>query len=315
MRIGIIGTRGVPNRYGGFGQLAEYLSRELVKRGHSVAVYNSHDHEYQEKSWEGVQIIHCNDPEHKLGSFGQFIYDYNCIKDSRSRNFDIILQLGYTSSSIWFFLLPKQSKIATNMDGLEWKRSKYNWGVQQFLKVAEWLAAKTSDTLVADSPVIATYLKNKYKEDSIQIAYGAHLFNTPDQNVLTEFKLAPYQYDLIIARMEPENNIETIIKGRVLAKTKRKLIIIGNVNSTPSGLRWKQKYASDEIIFLGTVFDIQKLNNLRFFSNLYFHGHSVGGTNPSLIEAMASKSLICSHENEFNRAVLGEEAFYFENDK
>ena len=107
MRIGIIGTRGIPNHYGGFEQFAEYLATDLVKKDCEVYVYNSSNHPYQEKTFKGVHIIHCNDPEEKMGTIGQFIYDMNCILDSRKRKLDIILQLGYTSSSIWSFLFPK----------------------------------------------------------------------------------------------------------------------------------------------------------------------------------------------------------------
>src|SRR5688500_15638665 len=101
MRIAILGTRGIPNHYGGFEQFAEYLSAGLVKLGHQVYVYNSHTHPYKLDVWEGVHIIHKYDPENNIGTAGQFIYDFNCIFDCRDRNFDIILQLGYTSSSIW----------------------------------------------------------------------------------------------------------------------------------------------------------------------------------------------------------------------
>ena len=179
MKIGIIGTRGIPNYYGGFEQFAEYLSVDLVKAGHEVFVYNSHSHPFQESNWNGVNIIHCNDPEDKMGTAGQFIYDLNCILDSRKRKFDIILQLGYTSSSIWGWLLPSKSIIVTNMDGLEWKRSKYSKPVQKFLQFAEYLGVKFSDHLIADSVGIQSYLKEKYKKDSVYIPYGANVFNSP----------------------------------------------------------------------------------------------------------------------------------------
>ena len=151
MKIAILGTRGVPNHYGGFEQFAEFFSVYLVEQGHEVCVYNSHNHPYQEKQFKGVNIIHQYDPEFKIGTAGQFIYDLNCILDSRKRNFDIILQLGYTSSSMWFFLLPKKATIITNMDGLEWKRTKYSKPIQKVLKFAEKLAVKSSDCLVSDS--------------------------------------------------------------------------------------------------------------------------------------------------------------------
>ena len=133
MKLAILGTRGIPNYYGGFEQFAQYLSKEFTSKGHEVYVYNSSAHPYKEKVWNGVNIIHCKDPEDKIGTAGQFIYDLNCILDSRKREFDIILQLGYTSSSVWNWLFSKKPVIITNMDGLEWKRSKYSKLVQRFL--------------------------------------------------------------------------------------------------------------------------------------------------------------------------------------
>ncbi|RYZ18900.1 MAG: DUF1972 domain-containing protein, partial [Chitinophagaceae bacterium] len=121
MKIALLGTRGIPNHYGGFEQFAEYFAVYLAGKGHEVYVYNSGHHPYQEKTFKGVNLIHCTDPEDKIGTAGQFIYDLNCILDSRKHSFDIILQLGYTSNSVWHFLLPKKPVIITNMDGLEWK--------------------------------------------------------------------------------------------------------------------------------------------------------------------------------------------------
>ena len=313
MKIAILGTRGIPNYYSGFEQFAEFFSVYLVEKGHEVSVYNSHNHLYQEKTFKGVHIIHQNDPEHKMGTFGQFIYDFNCIMDSRKRDFDIILQLGYTSNSIWFFLLPKKSLIMTNMDGLEWKRAKYSKMVQQFLKFAERLAALSSDFLIADSIGIQTYLKEKYNKEATYIAYGATAFDNPDEAVIEGYNLSKYNYNLIIARFEPENNIEMVLEGVVESKTTMKILVIGD-HKTSYGSYLKNKFKKQEhIIFLGGVFNLQHLNNLRYFSNLYFHGHSVGGTNPSLLEAMASRALILAHDNRFNKAILKDNAFYFSN--
>lgn len=311
MKIAILGTRGIPNYYGGFEQFAEYFSVYLAKQGHEVYCYNSHNHKFQENKFKGVHIIHQHDPEYKYGTFGQFIYDYNCIKDSRKRNFDVILQLGYTSNSVWFFMLPKNSVIVTNMDGLEWKRSKYSWPVQQFLKVAEWLAAKSSDYLIADSLGIQSFLKKKYKKNSEYIAYGAHLFSNPSEAVLQQYNVEKEQYNMIMARFEPENNIEMVLNGVVASKTKTPILVIGN-HQTKFGEYLKNKFQNNENIrFLGGIYNIEHLNNLRYFSNLYFHGHSVGGTNPSLLEAMASKALIIAHHNDFNKGILVKNAFYF----
>ena len=313
MKIAILGCRGIPNAYGGFEQFAEYLSQGLVEKGHEVYVYNSHTHPYQEKEWNGVQIIHCYDPENKLGTAGQFIYDFNCIMDSHKRNFDIILQLGYTSNSIWGNFLPKQSIIITNMDGLEWKRSKYSKKVQRFLQWAEKKAINTSDYLVADSLGIQEYLQNKYEVASKYIPYGAYTFTTPDEQVLSQYQVTPYNYYLLIARLEPENNIEVILSGYDKSNSSGPFLVIGK-HTTQYGKYLKERFASNpNIRFLGGIYNMTHLNNLRNFSTLYFHGHSVGGTNPSLLEAMASKALICAHKNAFNKAILGKAAFYFEN--
>jgi len=310
LKIAIIGTRGIPNNYGGFEQLAEYLSVGLCERGHEVSVYNSSNHLFKENNFKGVNIIHCFDAENKIGTAGQFIYDLNCILDSRNRNFDVILQLGYTSSSVWSFLFPRHSKIVTNMDGLEWKRSKYSRLVKMFLRHAEKWAINTSDSIVADSMGIQSYIKNYYQKNSVFIPYGATVFNTPDPKVIEKHELQKHNYFLLIARFEPENNIETIIKGYLKSSAKEPLVLIGSAQNK-FGRYIKSTYNNPRIKFLGTIYDIDQLNNLRHYCKLYFHGHSVGGTNPSLLEAMASKSLICAHKNEFNQAVLNNDAVYF----
>ncbi len=311
MKIAILGTRGIPNHYGGFEQCAEYLALGLVKRGFEVVVYNSHNHPYQEKEWNGVKIIHCYDPEHKLGTAGQFIYDLNCIFDVRKRNCDIILQLGYTSSSIWGWLMPKKAVITTNMDGLEWKRTKYSEKVKKFLRYAESLGVKYSDYLISDSIGIQDYLKEIYKAESTYIAYGATLFQNNDVAILDSYNLKPHEYDMLIARLEPENSIEIILDGVAKANFSRPFLVIGN-HGTTYGNYLKNKFSSSsQIQFIGGIYNIDILNNLRYYSNIYFHGHTVGGTNPSLLEAMASNSLICANNNDFNRYILGNDAIYF----
>lgn len=311
MRIGIIGTRGIPNYYSGFEQCAEFLSLGLVDRGHHVTVYNSHNHLFQETSFNGVDIIHCYDPEYKIGTAGQFIYDLNCILDSRKRNFDLILQLGYNSNSIWNKLLPRQSVIITNMDGLEWKRSKFSSEVQRFLRQAEKWAVKTSDYLIADSLGIQKYLSETYNKQSTYIPYGSYVFVEPDISYLQEFKLIPYNYNMLVARLEPENSIELILDGVLEAKNNSQFLVVGK-NHTKYGKYLTDRYkANKNIRFMGGIYDLKKLNNVRYYSNLYFHGHTVGGTNPSLLEAMGSGCLICAHNNSFNRAILGDDSFYF----
>lgn len=311
MKIAIIGTRGIPNNYGGFEQLAQCLSLGLKNKGHTVYVYNSHTHPFREKSWHGVNIIHRYDPENRIGTAGQFIYDLNCILNTRRHDFDVILNLGYTSSSVWMRLFHKRSFLITNMDGLEWKRTKYSKSVQCFLKYAEKLAVKRSRLLIADSKYIQKYIFEKYGVQPRFIAYGAELFNEPDESALIPFQVKPFGYNMIVTRMEPENNIEMILDGIHRSDSRVPFFAVGSTDNK-FGRYLRGKYKDNKcIIFTGPIYDLFVLNNLRYYSRVYFHGHSVGGTNPSLLEAMGCQCLIAAHDNEFNRSVLGKDTFYF----
>jgi glycosyltransferase involved in cell wall biosynthesis len=310
MRVGILGTRGIPNAYGGFEQFAQYLALGLTRRGHEVFVYNSSDHPYQENQWNGVQIIHCRDWEKRIGTAGQFLYDYNCFRDAARRDYDILLHLGYTSNSIWYRLWPAKAINIVNMDGLEWKRSKYNRLTQRFLRRAEGWAVKYADVLVADSTGIRNYLREQYDKDSVYIPYGAEIPETYDARALERLNLAMDGYLLVMARMEPENNIEMILQGWITSDQERPLVIIGNT-ANAFGRYLTETYRREKIRFIGAIYDLATVNALRHYSHLYFHGHSVGGTNPSLLEAMACGCDIAAHDNTFNRAVLGADARYF----
>ncbi len=310
MKIGILGTRGIPNLYGGFEECAQHLSTRLVSMGHQVWVYNSHRHPYDQKNFEGVEIIHKYDPEHRFGTIGQFIYDLNCIIDSRKRSFDALVLMGYTSSAIWGRLLPGRSLLLNNMDGLEWKRSKYHPYVQRFLKLSEKWAARRSDILIADSRVMQEYLEAQYPTDTVFISYGAKPFKKPDASVLESYGIEPGEYNILVARLEPENNLEVILQGVVQSESKRLMLVVGN-HDTAYGESLKKRFKDSRIRFVRGAYKKEKINNLRHYCHLYFHGHSVGGTNPSLLEAMACRCAIVAHRNRFNYEVLGEEAQYF----
>jgi len=310
LKIAILGTRGIPNNHGGYEQFAEYFAKHLVKSGYETYVYSSSLHPYKENTWNGVHIIHKYDPENWLGTSGQFIYDLNCILDIRRKKMDVVFQLGYTSSSIWNWLIPKNIKLITNMDGLEWKRSKYSKKVQTFLKYAEKLAIKHSDILIADSPGIQEYLKNKYAVESEYIAYGVESENEYNDSVLQELDVTKNKYNMLIARIEPENNIEVILNGVANSNCENYFLVIGNADNS-FGKYLVDRFNNNKIRFIGSIYNLPKLNSLRKYSNIYFHGHSVGGTNPSLLEAMASYAFICAHDNIFNKSILKDDAFYF----
>ena len=319
MKIAFVSTRGIPNNYGGFEQFAEYISVGMAQRGHEVVVYSPKFHPYQESKYKGVRIKHIYSPETWMGSsVGSFFYDFASLRDAlKKEDFDIIYEAGYTSiipAYIWFNVKKRKRPIfTTNMDGLENKRSKFSPMVRRFLDWEEKMAVKYSHYLIADNMGIHDYYKEKYGKESKFLAYGADIHDDFKAEYLEEFGLKSEEYYILIARLEPENNIVMAIEGYLHSKEngRRPLIVVGKTN-TPHGKELVEKYGNERNVeFVGGIYDFKKLDSVRHFSKAYFHGHSVGGTNPSLLEAMAAGCFIFAHDNIFNRAVLKENAFYY----
>lgn len=312
MRIAILGTRGIPNNYGGFEQFAECVSVSLVEKGHQVTVYNPHFHYYQLNIYNGVMIRKIYSPERFIGASANFIYDYLCLKDALKFNYDIILECGYHSNAPSYFLMRQRKSpvLITNMDGLEWKRSKWNRTTRWLIKKLEKLAVKKSHYLVSDNIGIQQYYKDQFGVNSCCIAYGATPVDSFDEHHIKAYGVIPEQYFMLIARLEPENNIEPILDGYLMSGSNLPFLVIGN-NNTHYGEYLKSKFTNNNIKFVGGLYQKEILDNLRYYAKAYFHGHSVGGTNPSLLEAMASKALIVAHDNVFNKAVLKGNALFF----
>lgn len=315
MKIAILGTRGIPNNYGGFEQFAEYLSVLLVKKNNIVTVYNPHYHPYKKSEYKGVQIKFVYSPEKYMGASANFVYDFLCLRDALKDDYDIILECGYHSNAPSYFLMNGRQKpiLITNMDGLEWRRSKWNFFTRWLIKKLEKLAVKKSHYLVSDNVGIQQYYQNKFGVKSYCIAYGANPVYDFSEKVLSQYLLSKDNYYILIARLEPENNIEMILDGYILSRSSLPFIVVGNCK-TKYGAYLKKKYQEVNVNFIGAIYHKEVLDSLRYYSKAYFHGHSVGGTNPSLLEAMASKALIIAHSNVFNRAVLKDNAFFFSQD-
>ena len=312
MKIAILGTRGIPNNYGGFEQCAEYLSIGLVEKGHQVTVYSPDFHTYKEEIYQGIRIIRKASPQSFFGnSASNFIYDYLCLKDAVKKDFDIILELGLITSALSIIFCNHKNKvIVTNLDGLEWKRSKWNNIIQKITKKLEKYGVKHSDYLIADNAGIQEYIHDEYNRESEFIPYGAVDIAKPNTDCLVEYGLIAENYLLSIARLEPENNLEMMFDGYIESKIQTPYFVVGN-HLTKYGDFLKDKYRNTGIIFLGGIFNKAHLDNIRYYSKYYLHGHSVGGTNPALLEAMAAQTFILAHDNKFNKSVINENAYYF----
>lgn len=314
MKVAFVSTRGIPNNYGGLEEFAENVATRMAAKGIEVIVYNPDFHPYKKNEFKGVRIKHIFSPEKKLGAGANFIYDFLSLKDAISEQCDIILICGYTTVAVSLLLLnPKKSVIITNIDGLEWKRSKHSRTVQKLTRWFEMIAVKKSAHVISDNMGIKDYVAEVYGVDSTFIAYAADPHTSSDSSVLVNFGLEPLKYFLLIGRLEPENNIEMILDGIAAAKDDTPVhLFAGTETSFAKRLMSKYKEVK-KIHFRGWLSGQQNLAVLRQNARLYFHGHSVGGTNPSLLEAMAAGAFIAAHDNVFNRYVLQKNALYFEN--
>lgn len=317
MRVAITGTRGIPNRYGGFEQFAEGLSVRMVKKGHEVMVYNPEGHEFQEESFEGVQLVRIIAPFRWNPPLSSLLYDFLCLWDALKRKPDLIFNCGHTPS-VFLKILKNSDKIPFlfHMDGMEWERKKWGWFARVYLKFSERLAVKWADYQVVDNLEIQKYYQKKYRISPANIAYGADI--PPEEELKKELLPSEYlemieekDYFLVISRLEPENNTDMILRAFLKSGSKDLLIVIGNTH-TKFGRKLVKEFGDHPgIRFLGAIFDKRILNIFRRHSKAYVHGYSAGGTNPSLLEAMATSCTIFTHDNPYNRSVLGNGAFYF----
>jgi glycosyltransferase involved in cell wall biosynthesis len=312
MKVAIIGSRGIPNYYGGFEECAENLALFLKRMNNDVYVYSTKSHLYKNDTWKGINIIHI-DNFVGLPGIGSVLYDFLCILDASHRRFDVVIQLGYSPSGL-FSLILKKARVPTitNMAGMEWRRSKWGPLAKTIIRASERLAVRYSDIVVSDNVGIKQYIDNKYGISSAYIPYGAIIPSKFDERLLRRYGVQKGRYILVIARLQPDNNVEMIVNGYLKSHiVSNPLIIIGALDSKYAR-RLRIKYlANQDVQFVGANYDKDELMALRKYSFIYFHGHSAGGTNPSLLEAMAAEARIAAFDNIFNRTVLDDHALFF----
>lgn len=307
MKIAIVGTRGIPAKYGGFETFAEEISNRLASNDLQVTVYCDAAEDKLPKLGN-VNLAY----SHFTKSKNPLKFYYDCI-NLASKNHDILLVAGTGGSP--FYWLPKlrKKKIITNIDGVESRRNKWSFLKKMYIKLSEIISIKFSDVVIADSIGIKDYVLQNYyvQESKVEvIEYGAPINQYFDHGVLEQYELSHNGYYLIVSRMEPENNVHMILEGYELSQTDKPLIVVGNVTDTTYA-QSLLKFKSDKIKFVGGIYDKDKLAALRYSCFAYMHGHSVGGTNPSLLEALGSENISICHDNIFNREVTDSQMFYF----
>jgi len=314
MKIAIVGTQGLPNQYGGFETLADYLVKNLSSR-HDITVYCSAKNiGHGADEYCGAKLKYVNVADH--GASG-IIYDSICLLDAQKRNFDVILILGTLQYPALPFLKKKTiNKVVSNFGGLDWLRNKWGKIAQKVIYYTVKMSVKYSKEVISDNKKIQDYVKQDFGKDSHLIAYGGdqsqHLPITPEMVKKYPFLNSKYAFE--VARIQPDNNIEMLMKAFMMADS-IPFVLVGNWNKSDYGIEIKKKYQNEKnLVLLDAIYDKNILDVLRSNCYFYVHGHSAGGTNPGLCEAMNLGLPIMAFSNGYNQNTTYNMAVYFEDE-
>ncbi len=312
MRIAMIGTRGVPAAYGGFETAVEEIGQRLVDRGHQVTVYTRpNDRATAPRTYLGMDLVPLPAIKAKAAETISHTGLSTAHVLTRSRP-DAAFLFNAANACYIPLLHARRIPVATHVDGLEWKRTKWGNTGQSFYRKSEQLAVRYSDALIADAPGIAQYYQDEFAATTDLIAYGAPIIRSCDQTSLPP-GLLPKQFHLMVARFEPENHVLEGVRGYVQSDAQYPLIVVGSAPFADEYIQAVEAagQADPRVTFLGGVWDQAKLDALYAGALTYIHGHSVGGTNPSLLRAMGAAAATLAYDVNFNRETLGEFGRFF----
>lgn len=310
-KIAIIGTAGIPSNYGGFETLAHYIAPNLAVRNQVTVFCSSknYDKDKRNKVWKNVRLNYT-----PLSANGKSSILYDIISMVKALpSHDTYLVLG-VSGAIMFPLLKYffRKRLVVNIDGIEWKRNKWGGLAKRFLKFSERIAVKYADEVVCDNKIVLEYVRKVHKKEGTLISYGGD--HTSKKVLSIELKekypILKKPYFFKVARIEPENNLHIILEG--FSNSQEKLVIVGNWLNSEYGKKLKEKYSSNKnILLLDPIYNLDILDQFRSNAQAYVHGHSAGGTNPSLVEAMNLGLPVIAYNVNFNIATMHGKGFYF----
>lgn len=307
----ILGTRGVPAAHGGFETFAEHLALHLVQHGWRVVVYCQHEGAgpMWEDRWCGVDRV--NISVQGDGPKSTFKFDWLATWHA-AKHGDLCLTLGYNTAVFCALLRLQGVPNVINMDGIEWSRAKWGPVAKTWLWLNDWAGCWLGNRLVADHPEIKAHLSTRVRPDKIDvIAYGADRVTDMPTAPVQALGLQPGRYLTVVARAEPENSLLEVVSGFSMRPRGMQLAVLGNYSDANPYHRAVKQAAGSEVVFLGAIYDKPTVQALRFHGAAYVHGHQVGGTNPSLVEALGAGNAVIAHDNRFNRWVAGAGAVYF----
>jgi glycosyltransferase involved in cell wall biosynthesis len=315
LRIALVGTRGIPARYGGFETAVEEVGQRLADKGHHVTVYCrkiADETGAPPDMYKGVHLVHLPAARRKtLETLSHTALSaWHLVRGERP---DAIILFNSANAAFIPMLRWRQVPVATHVDGLEWQRAKWGGAGRKYYRVSEGLAVRWSQALISDAQGIADYYTAEFDAPSDVIRYGAPILLDPASDKLAELDLTPQGYHVVVARFEPENHVDVAVQGYLASSAKAPLVVVGSAPYADDYTRSIKTLADsdDRVRLLGPVWDQDQLDQLYANSLTYIHGHSVGGTNPSLLRAMGAGTEVLAWDVNFNRETLAsEEGFW-----
>lgn len=311
LSIAMVGTRGVPAAYGGFETAVEEVGRRLVTRGHQVRVY-TRNAENRSREYLGMDIVHLPAlPQKQLETLSHSaLSSLHLLLRNRP---DVAFLFNAANAPFLPMLRAARLPAALHMDGLEWKRSKWGGRGKAYYRWAEQFGVRQGDALIADAPGIADYYRHQFGVPTEMIRYGAPLLDEVPEGGVHDLDLTPGGYHLVVARFEPENHVLEIVEGYRRSSAAAPLVVVGSAPYSADYTRAISRAADGDprIRLLGGVYDQGLLDALYFHALTYVHGHSVGGTNPSLLRAIGAGTPVIAYDVGFNREVLDEDGWFF----
>jgi glycosyltransferase involved in cell wall biosynthesis len=309
-RVAVIGIVGLPPLYGGFETLTAQLVEELAYRFDFTVFCSGRSTTTRQRSYRGARLRYL--PIHANGA-SSVIYDFVSILLAVRERPGALLVLGVSGSLMFPFvrLFSPNIRLVVNVDGIEWKRAKWGRTTQMFLKLCERIAVRYATTVIADNKGIVDHIAVSYGRKVKTIAYGGDHVEVSRAPLHTELGLPMSGYVCGVCRIEPENNVEMILQAHSEANTTRPLVLVGNWDSSSYGRRLRDQYQSTDRYLVGPIYDSKYVDAIRSFCDLYVHGHSAGGTNPSLVEAMHLAKPIAAYDVCFNRYTMESRGIFF----
>jgi glycosyltransferase involved in cell wall biosynthesis len=313
LKIAIIGSRGYPIVYSGYETFVKEVSERLVAQNIDVRVYcQKHLFSARPKIVNGVELVYM--PTVQTKSLNQLVHSFFSMVHACCSKTDVILVVNAANGPFGLISLLAQKKTLINVDGLEWLRPKWKGLGAAYFKFAAKLATLFYNTIITDAEAMRQVYLQTFNANSTVIAYGANIRHSKNPSLINQFGLTPNEYFLIVGRLIPDNNSDLILEGFKKANSNKKLVIVGDVPYQDAYAQKMKAHASDQILFLGYITDSEVLAELYHQSYAYLHGHEYGGTNPTMLKAMAYGCAILALDTVFNREMLenGQFGWFFQ---